>query len=472
MLWDVPRRYIAIALLLLSAGCPDDKSESAIEEEKDGKKIPVGEVIVVTGDTLLLGGKPAGNASSILATGTPLKVDPLYEQLKEKRTRWREKHPGKVFPGRAVMRVAPKTEMLLFKSAFQTAAYAGYPNFALETKDGFVDVDAVSHRPPDYDAEQAPPHKTLHVQLEQGGATWFVFTGTPSRPMSQYRMDALRAAAEFGMIGLLNSGAGGDPDAPNDPWGRDDSLGDDPLSLRGNIDWDDVGLGELLAPIERQFSNEPRGPVPEEEERLDVEVKPGNALAGAIEKAILARLEGSAPGFGDVPGVYLHAADDLTYGELRSALDGAERARRKLSEDQKSPSFALFFQLEVIKPPPENALGGGNPKRRPPRVRMGVTSVSGRLPPEVVQRIVRQNFGRFRRCYENGLRNNPNLQGRVTVRFVINRDGRVSNVGGGGDIPDRGVVSCVTRAFSDLSFPEPESGIVTVSYPIVFAPGS
>jgi hypothetical protein len=84
--------------------------------------------------------------------------------------------------------------------------------------------------------------------------------------------------------------------------------------------------------------------------------------------------------------------------------------------------------------------------RSRPSVRMGATSVSGRLPPEVIQRIVRQNFGRFRLCYENGLRNNPNLQGRVSVRFVIGRDGAVSNVGNGGsDLPDSGVVSCVVR---------------------------
>jgi len=110
-------------------------------------------------------------------------------------------------------------------------------------------------------------------------------------------------------------------------------------------------------------------------------------------------------------------------------------------------------------------------RSRPPRVRMGATSVSGRLPPEVVQRIVRQNFGRFRLCYEKGLERNPNLQGRVTVRFVIARDGRVSNVGGGGDIPDGEMVACVTRSFYGLSFPQPEGGIVTVSYPIVFTPG-
>lgn len=109
---------------------------------------------------------------------------------------------------------------------------------------------------------------------------------------------------------------------------------------------------------------------------------------------------------------------------------------------------------------------------RGPQVRMGAVSVSGRLPPEVIQRIVRQNFGRFRLCYENGLRNNPNLQGRVAVRFVIGRDGAVSNVSNGGsDMPDVGVVLCVVRSFHSLSFPQPEGGIVSVVYPVMMSPG-
>jgi hypothetical protein len=103
---------------------------------------------------------------------------------------------------------------------------------------------------------------------------------------------------------------------------------------------------------------------------------------------------------------------------------------------------------------------------------MGATAVNGRLPAEVIRRIVRQNFGRFRMCYEQGLGRNPNLEGRVGVRFVIGRDGSVSNVGNGGsDIPDSGVVSCVISAFYGLSFPQPEGGIVTVTYPIMFSPG-
>ncbi|WP_170319925.1 VIT domain-containing protein [Polyangium spumosum] len=53
------------------------------------------------------------------------------------------------------------------------------------------------------------------------------------------RQAAMRDAAEFGMIGLLNAGSGGDPNAPTAPWGRDDSLGGDALSARGN-QWGDT----------------------------------------------------------------------------------------------------------------------------------------------------------------------------------------------------------------------------------------
>ena len=108
---------------------------------------------------------------------------------------------------------------------------------------------------------------------------------------------------------------------------------------------------------------------------------------------------------------------------------------------------------------------------RAPRMQGHTELISGHLPPEVIQRVVRQNFGRFRSCYEMGLRGNPNLEGRVTARFVIGRDGAVSNVSAGGDLPDPSVRSCVASAFYALSFPPPDAGIVTVTYPIMLQPG-
>jgi hypothetical protein len=107
-----------------------------------------------------------------------------------------------------------------------------------------------------------------------------------------------------------------------------------------------------------------------------------------------------------------------------------------------------------------------------PRMVEGVSQVNGRLPPEVIQRTVRLNFGRFRLCYENGMRANPNLEGRVSVRFIIDRSGAVAMAAdGGSDLPDRGVVQCVVRGFGNLSFPSPEGGVVTVVYPLLFNPG-
>jgi hypothetical protein len=114
---------------------------------------------------------------------------------------------------------------------------------------------------------------------------------------------------------------------------------------------------------------------------------------------------------------------------------------------------------------------GGYVPHRPSAPRYGNPQTNGRLPAEVIQRIVRQNDGRYRFCYENGLKNNPNLQGRVSVRFLIDRNGAVAVASdAGSDIPDESVRRCVVSSFTALSFPPPDSGIVTVVYPIVFSP--
>jgi hypothetical protein len=221
------------------------------------------------------------------------------------------------------------------------------------------------------------------------------------------RAAALREAQEFGMIGLLNTGAAGDPNAPTAPWGRDTSLGTDEISARGNMWGDEIG---------------------------DAFGAGGLGLSGIGEG-----------GGGRGEGIGLGSIGALGHGAGTGTGQGFGSGHGRL---------------------------GGSHKTRAPKVRMGATTVSGRLPPEVIQRIVRQNYGRFRMCYEQGLARNPNLEGRAQVRFVIGRDGSVSNVqNGGSDLPDSGVINCVINAYYGLSFPQPEGGIVTVVYPIMFQPG-
>jgi hypothetical protein len=112
---------------------------------------------------------------------------------------------------------------------------------------------------------------------------------------------------------------------------------------------------------------------------------------------------------------------------------------------------------------------GYTPHVKEPRYE--TVETSGHLPAEVIQRIVRQNDGRYRFCYQKGLEANPTLQGRVTVKFLIDRHGAVAFAAdAGSDLPDENVRRCVVSSFTTLSFPEPDSGVVTVIYPIVFSP--
>lgn len=102
--------------------------------------------------------------------------------------------------------------------------------------------------------------------------------------------------------------------------------------------------------------------------------------------------------------------------------------------------------------------------------------IRGRLPAEVIQRTVREIFGKARQCYEDARTRDPHLRGRVTTRFTIERDGHVSQAtaidlpGAPPRLPDAKAVSCVVAWFASLSFPPYEDGIVTVAYPIIFNP--
>lgn len=223
------------------------------------------------------------------------------------------------------------------------------------------------------------------------------------------RAEALKLAVNFGMVGMLNA-INGDPNATAVPWGALAPSGQDDESAQGAMWGRELGESGGSSGLGLTGIGEPGG--------------------GGINQWI---------GMGDIG----------TCGGASCAGLGPG-------------GFGLGGKHT----------GGGGHATSAPRIRPGPVIASGRLPPEVVQRIVRQNFGRFRMCYERGLTQNPNLSGRVVARFVIDRSGAVSTAqNGGSDLPDNSVVSCVVSAFYNLSFPPPENGIVSVSYPIAFTPG-
>jgi hypothetical protein len=138
-------------------------------------------------------------------------------------------------------------------------------------------------------------------------------------------------------------------------------------------------------------------------------------------------------------------------------------------DDTDSIGLGNIGSLRRVAPPGSGGLGP--PATASPRIRSEALQVSGRLPPEVVTRIVRQSFGRLRVCYEKGLAQNPAMQGRMVVRFVIDNAGEVKGVSNGGSqLANRSVEACILKAFNGLTFPQPEGGIVSVTAPLTFSP--
>lgn len=105
-----------------------------------------------------------------------------------------------------------------------------------------------------------------------------------------------------------------------------------------------------------------------------------------------------------------------------------------------------------------------------PKISQKPVEGSTRIPAEVIQRTIQRNFGRFRGCYEAGLKSNPALAGRVSVALTIGADGAVSSVANAGsDLPDASVVSCIVRNFGGLNFPAPDA-VVHIVYPLALSP--
>jgi hypothetical protein len=223
----------------------------------------------------------------------------------------------------------------------------------------------------------------------------------------------LEMARNFGMVGLLASALPSDPNGPSSPWAKE-VKGSDPRSAKGDM-----------------FSAS-----------IDDAAGTGLGLWGTGEG-----------GGGEGAGV------------------GLDHGVRTIGGGGGSGPFGVgpgdTGGMGVGHGP-----GKGGHVAKPLTVRNPTVETNGRIPAEVIQRIVRQNFGRFRLCYEAGLRGNPSLSGRVATRFVIGRDGAVMQASdGGSDLPDQNVVACVVRSFNTLSFPAPQGGVATVTYPIILSPG-
>ena len=154
--------------------------------------------------------------------------------------------------------------------------------------------------------------------------------------------------------------------------------------------------------------------------------------------------------------------DGLVVGGADKLHDALAMVLAALSPTAHKPTVA-FRTTSICEPTPITKTGL--------TMQQGSVTVNGRLPFEVVQRVVRSQWSKLRACYESALEKHATLAGTVSVKFEIDSTGAVVRAGdAGSDLPDSTVVQCVVKEVAGLSFPPPEGGVVSVVFPIRFAP--
>ena len=117
--------------------------------------------------------------------------------------------------------------------------------------------------------------------------------------------------------------------------------------------------------------------------------------------------------------------------------------------------------------------GFGGRGKRVPQVRQAKAQVMGSLDKDIIRRIVRAHINEVRSCYNASLTLDPNLSGRVDVRFVISAEGKVrSSSVQANSTNEVKLGECIARAVKTWKFPKPAGGgEVTVTYPFNLSPG-
>lgn len=97
-------------------------------------------------------------------------------------------------------------------------------------------------------------------------------------------------------------------------------------------------------------------------------------------------------------------------------------------------------------------------------------TVEGALDRGLIRKVIHAHRGQIRYCYELGLGKRPQLEGKLSVRFVIGPEGAVSASSvAQSTVNDAELEACVIGRVRTWRFPTPKgAGVVVVTYPFVF----
>jgi hypothetical protein len=150
------------------------------------------------------------------------------------------------------------------------------------------------------------------------------------------------------------------------------------------------------------------------------------------------------------------------------------KAAEKAATDASSPPPSTNAPLSPPPPPAEDSIDqpAAEEKERVSRERVAgigaATSTGGRIV-DMVKVVAGMTPG-FTRCYNTGLRQDPDMAGSVRVIAKVGPKGRVlSAAPSGGDGLSTAVIACIIRVVEAATFSPPEGGNATITIPIAMS---
>jgi TonB family protein len=96
---------------------------------------------------------------------------------------------------------------------------------------------------------------------------------------------------------------------------------------------------------------------------------------------------------------------------------------------------------------------------------------SAEIDQQKLSAFIKARFGLIKACYENALKRNPNLKGKITIRFTILETGGLSDLNiAVNSVGSADVANCIVATMRSWRTQFKPSGPVTVEFPFVFSP--
>ncbi len=125
--------------------------------------------------------------------------------------------------------------------------------------------------------------------------------------------------------------------------------------------------------------------------------------------------------------------------------------------------------------PSAQVAGGQREEEIKVRIREGTLGDQtgiGRIDKAAVESVFRRRMSAIRVCYERSLKVNPDVEGKVTIRFTIGRAGTITDIQVTENTTgDASIGTCIAQKVRTWRFSPPDEGEVTFSYPFLLQKG-